>query len=126
MFDYRDREESGRASAPGRLDLDVSAAAAELRRSGVRKVMLLGAYAGGALSVVAAARLGGSVLLVAAREDRFVPLKQQEELLRVLGSPDKRLVVLPYSLGGWDILNLSSLADRTIGLILRFVHRVTR
>jgi pimeloyl-ACP methyl ester carboxylesterase len=162
VFDYRDREESGRASAPGRLDLDVSAGVAELRRSGARKVVLLGAYAGGALSIVAAARLGGSVagvvgistaprkgefvngpysgpgaldvaprlrvpvLLVAASGDRFVPLKRQRELLRLLGSPGKQLVVLPYGLGGWDILNLSSLADRTIDMIVRFVHRVSR
>jgi dienelactone hydrolase len=55
VFDYRGHGESEAGSDPGRLDLDVVAAARQLERGGVHTVSVLGAYAGGALGLVAAA-----------------------------------------------------------------------
>ncbi|MFL5799179.1 MAG: hypothetical protein ACJ77A_14765 [Actinomycetota bacterium] len=55
VFDYRDRGESGSGgSNPGRLDLDVAAAAAALHRGGSRCLALAGSYGGVAAALVAA------------------------------------------------------------------------
>jgi hypothetical protein len=55
VFDYRDRGESGSGgSNPGRLDLDVAAAAGALLRQGSRCVALAGSYGGAAAAIVAA------------------------------------------------------------------------
>jgi dienelactone hydrolase len=55
VFDYRDRGESGPGeSNPGRLDLDVIAAAQKLLRSGTRCVVFAGSYGGAAAAIVAA------------------------------------------------------------------------
>ncbi len=55
VFDYRDRGESGPGgSNPGRLDLDVAAAADALRRGGARCLALAGSYGGAAAAIVAA------------------------------------------------------------------------
>jgi hypothetical protein len=49
VFDWRDRGDSGTSGAnPGRLDRDVAAAAAALRRQGSRCVALVGSYGGAA------------------------------------------------------------------------------
>jgi alpha-beta hydrolase superfamily lysophospholipase len=53
LFDYRGRGESAQGAAPGRLDLDVSGAVAELRALGVTHVVLFGSYGGVAAAVVA-------------------------------------------------------------------------
>jgi hypothetical protein len=53
-FDYRDHENSARSAAPGRLDLDVVGAAAELRKAGSDRILLFGSYAGVAASILAA------------------------------------------------------------------------
>jgi pimeloyl-ACP methyl ester carboxylesterase len=55
VFDYRDRGQSGSGgSHPGRLDLDVVAAAKELRHLGTGCVVLAGSYGGVAASILAA------------------------------------------------------------------------
>lgn len=55
VFDYRDRGESGSGgSKPGRLDLDVAAAADLLIRQGSPCVALAGSYGGAAAAIVAA------------------------------------------------------------------------
>jgi pimeloyl-ACP methyl ester carboxylesterase len=56
-FDYRDHGLSDRSEAPGRLDLDVAGAVAELRSRGAARVILLGSYAGVAAAVVAATEI---------------------------------------------------------------------
>ena len=54
-FDYRGHGDSATAdSAPGRLDLDVAGASAELRSLGSTRIALLGSYAGSAACIVAA------------------------------------------------------------------------
>lgn len=58
VFDYRGHGESADAGGqPGRLDLDVAAAVADLRDRGATRVALLGSYAGAAACVVAAVRI---------------------------------------------------------------------
>jgi pimeloyl-ACP methyl ester carboxylesterase len=54
VFDYRGRGESEPGRHPTRLDLDVVAAAKEIARRGARTVVVLGAYAGASLALVAA------------------------------------------------------------------------
>ncbi len=55
VFDWRDRGSSGSSGTnPGRLDRDVEAAAAALRRQGARCVVLAGSYGGAAAAIVAA------------------------------------------------------------------------
>jgi pimeloyl-ACP methyl ester carboxylesterase len=55
VFDYRDRGQSGSGgSHPGRLDLDVVAAAEKLRHLGAGCVVLAGSYGGVAASILAA------------------------------------------------------------------------
>ena len=66
----------------------------------------------------------GPVLLLAVRTDGFVTLKTQRQLIRKLGSAEKRLVVLPSGGAGWDLFNLSPFADRALRLTVRFVKRV--
>jgi len=61
VFDYRGHGESEIGSDPGRLDLDVAGAAAELRRLGVARVLLVGSYAGVAATVVASTKISPAV-----------------------------------------------------------------
>ena len=61
VFDYRDHEDSDTSVDPGRLDRDVAGAVAELRSRGVRRVVLLGSYAGVAAAVVAATEIRPAV-----------------------------------------------------------------
>ena len=77
VFDYRGHGESDAGSDPGRLDLDVAGAAAELRRLGSDRVVLVGFYAGGAVALVASTRIEPAVAGVvavsaAARRGQFV------------------------------------------------------
>ena len=65
VFDYRDRGESGSSgSNPGRLDLDVNAAADALRRQGAQCVAVAGSYGGAAAAIVAAATMHPSPFAV--------------------------------------------------------------
>jgi hypothetical protein len=61
VFDYRGHGESEPGSDPGRLDLDVAGATAELRRQGADRVVVMGFYAGGAVALVASTRIQPAV-----------------------------------------------------------------
>jgi pimeloyl-ACP methyl ester carboxylesterase len=66
VFDYRGHGESEAGPDRGRLDLDVEGAAAELRRLGANRVVVLGFYAGGAVALVASLRIDPPVSAVVA------------------------------------------------------------
>ena len=65
VFDYRGHGESDPGRHPGRLDLDIRAAVAELQRAGARRVVVMGAYAGGALALAASGEGGSEIAGVA-------------------------------------------------------------
>jgi dienelactone hydrolase len=64
VFDYRDRGGSGASEDRGRLDLDVSAAADEVRSEGSSRIVLMGSYAGAAAALVAATEIQPTVAAV--------------------------------------------------------------
>jgi pimeloyl-ACP methyl ester carboxylesterase len=68
LFDARDAGKSAYVSFPqsDQLDRDVVGAARELRRRGARKLLLMGASAGGTATLTAAPKLGAAVAGVAA------------------------------------------------------------
>jgi pimeloyl-ACP methyl ester carboxylesterase len=58
-------------------------------------------------ALTAAPGLRMPVLYVTLRNDRFVPLAEVRHLLRVTGSNDKQLVVVPSGVIGWGLLDVS-------------------
>jgi pimeloyl-ACP methyl ester carboxylesterase len=92
LFDFRGFGESERPSGrrAGRVELDVAAAAAELRRLGARSVILVGASFGGAAVLVAAPMLRPSPAGV-------VSLSGEADLRPILGSsyPLNALAAVP-------------------------------
>jgi len=77
VFDYRGHGESEAGADRGRLDLDVVAAAGELRRLGSDSVFLMGFYAGGAVALVASTEIdpalsGVVAVSAAARHGQYV------------------------------------------------------
>jgi hypothetical protein len=159
VFDYRDRGESGPGgSNPGRLDLDVAAAAEALRRDGTGCLALAGSYGGAAAAIVAATtmhpppfavlgfdpaairgqyiegpfgpvgaldaapKLRMPALYVTLSDDRFVPLSEVRRLMRVTGSRQKDLVVVPSGLIGWGLLDLGASSGRVQRAVFPFLR----
>ncbi len=158
VFDYRDRGESGSGgSNPGRLDLDVAAAADLLIREGSRCVALAGSYSGAAAAIVAATSMRPPpvalvgldpaaqrgqyiegpfdpvgalaaasdlripVLYVTLRTDQFVPLQEVRRLLRATGSAVKDLVLVPFGLNSWAMLDSSPSSPRIQRAVFSFL-----
>lgn len=133
-----------------RLDWDVEAAAAEVRRLGATKVFLVGASAGGAAVLVAGAplspepagiislsgetslppsldalenarKLKAPLLLLVARQDLYVNVLDYQALKREAGSRDKRLAVYNGAWHGWDLLYKAPYRSKVDALVLGFL-----
>ena len=149
-FDFR-----GSGSSPAqfaaratRNDLDVVAAAAELRRLGAKKVFLVGGSLGGAAVLAAAPEadprpagvisLSGEpqllgalqaaptieapLLVLIARNDGYSSVADNRSLVAAAASSDKRLVVYPEDWHGWDLLYHAPYKDRVNALVLDFLR----
>ena len=145
VFDMRGYGASSGA-ANVRPDRDVASAAAELRRRGVRRVVLVGASMGGT-GVVAAApgirpavsgvvdlsgpvgfggvnalvtakRLTAPALFVAGRDDGDFA-SATRALYRAAASKDKQLVIASTSWHGVDLVSLPPVKKRVLGFIRR-------
>lgn len=145
VFDMRGYGASSGA-ANVRPDRDVAAAAAELRRRGARRVILVGASMGGT-GVVAAApgirpavrgvvdlsgplgfggvnalpaarKLTAAALFVAGRDDGDFA-SATRALYRAAASRDKQLVVVPTSWHGVDLVALPAVKKRVLDFIAR-------
>jgi alpha-beta hydrolase superfamily lysophospholipase len=155
VFDLRGSgaSESARRFADyKRLDWDVEAAAAEVRRLGAKKVFLVGASAGGAAVLVAGASvapapagiislsgetslppsldalktarsLTAPLLLLVARQDIYVNVLDYEALKRAAGSHDKRLAVYSGAWHGWDLLYKAPYRSKVDELVLGFLRK---
>ena len=150
-FDFR-----GSGSSPARFgaeatkyDLDVEAAAAELRRRGAKKVFLVGGSLGGAAVMAAspavdpqpagvvslsgepqlldatnaAARMKAPLLVLIARHDRFASVADNRKLVEEAGSADKQLAVYPGDWHGWDLLYHAPYRARVNDLVLAFLRK---
>jgi pimeloyl-ACP methyl ester carboxylesterase len=139
------------ASAPYRAyDRDLAAIVARARADGAKRVFLLGASYGGALSLTYAPRLrvdavvslSGEtdlpsasanplrsaphvkvpVLLVGSRHDRYLPVRDALTLLHRLAPKDKRTAFYPGGWHGWDIVENAPYAPAARALIARWLH----
>jgi len=149
-FDFR-----GSGSSPPqfaakavRYDLDVEAAAKELRRLGARKVFLAGASIGGAAVMAASPSVDpqpagilsfsgepelldamGSahatkapLLVMLARHDGYTSVVSEGRFVRAASSPDKELKVYPGDWHGWDLLYHAPYRARVNALVLDFLR----
>jgi alpha-beta hydrolase superfamily lysophospholipase len=155
VFDLRGGGFSQSAERPvdsGRYDWDVEAAAAEARHLGAKKVFLVGASAGGAAVLVAAAavspepagvislsgetnlstnldamraapNLRAPLLLLVARRDRYVAVEDYRKLETAAASKDKRLAVYSGDWHGWDLLYKAPFKSRVNALVLGFLKK---
>lgn len=131
-----------------RNDLDVVAAAAELRRLGAKKVFLVGGSFGGAAvlaaapevdpqpagvislsgepqllgAMQAAPKIEAPLLVLIARSDGYSSVADNRRLVRAAGSKNKRLVVYPEDWHGWDLLYHAPYKSRVNALVFDFLR----
>jgi alpha-beta hydrolase superfamily lysophospholipase len=153
VFDARGRGSSSASRSPSRrfrVDLDVSAAAREMRRRGARSVVLAGGSFGAMASIAAggsvrppvdgvvpvspgvtfrgldaeaaARRLNVPTLFVVAQEDAGFP-DAARTLYEATATPDKRLLVVAGFGHGSDVLALS---DEARAAVDRFIDDHSR
>jgi alpha-beta hydrolase superfamily lysophospholipase len=152
MFDFRGNGHSelvdGRKAL--RLDQDLDAAVKRARRSGARRVFLIGASLGGAaavqngasLPVTGIVSLSGTriwpgfginhyaslphlrvpFLYVGSTNDSAAPEKEARDMYRRVGSKDKRIVLYRGSLHGTAFLDEAPFARRARALIMQWLH----
>jgi alpha-beta hydrolase superfamily lysophospholipase len=148
-FDFRGDGESGASARhPTALGRDLAAAVAQARRDGGRRVFLVGASMGGAaavnngagLRVAGVISLSGTVLwpgfgvnvpgaraltapflYLGSRDDWRAPVRQALAIFHRVRSPDKRIVLYPGSLHGWDLVQAAPFAARARALILAWI-----
>jgi pimeloyl-ACP methyl ester carboxylesterase len=152
-FDFAGFGDSQHGPADGRVDTDVVAAAAELRRRGTDRIVLVGSSMGGTAVLSAAARIrppvagvvslsgpstfGGvdaraamarlrvPVLLVVAADDHPF-LEQARELRDAARAGDKRLLVIPGGGHGTSLLEFGEDAPRVRAAVQGFIAEQTR
>jgi pimeloyl-ACP methyl ester carboxylesterase len=145
VFDMRGYGASTGA-ANVRPDRDVAAAAAELRRRGAKRVVLVGASMGGTgvvaaapgirpavagvvdlsgpvgfggvNALVAAKKLKAPALFVAGRDDGDFA-SATRALYKAAASKDKQLVIAPTSWHGVDLVSLPAVKRRVVDFIIR-------
>jgi dienelactone hydrolase len=150
-FDFR-----GSGSSPAqfaakatRNDLDVVAAASELRRLGAKKVFLVGGSLGGAAVLAAAPevdprptgvislsgepqllgamraapKIEAPLLVLIARSDGYSSVADNRRLVDAAASSDKRLVVYPEDWHGWDLLYHAPYKARVNALVFDFLRQ---
>jgi alpha-beta hydrolase superfamily lysophospholipase len=152
-FDFRGLGASDSAKAyadAGRYELDVEAAAAEVRRLGAKEVFLAGASAGGTAVLAAGAsvspepagiisfsgetyfsdnldalktapKLSAPLLLLVARHDRYVTVGDYRKLERKAASEDKRLAAYSGAWHGYDLLYSAPYKSQVNQLVLDFL-----
>lgn len=138
------------ARAPYRAyDRDLEAVVARARDDGARRVFLMGASYGGALSVtyaprlrldgvislsgeiylpsssanalLSAPRLRAPLLIVGSRHDHWLPVRDALTLLRRAGSKDKRTAFYPGGWHGWSIVETAPYVAGARALILAWI-----
>jgi pimeloyl-ACP methyl ester carboxylesterase len=152
-FDFAGFGDSQHGPADSRVDTDVVAAAAELRRRGVDRIVLVGSSMGGTAVLSAATRIrppvagvvslsgpstfGGvdamaamrrlrvPLLLVAAADDHPF-LEQARELRDAARVRDKRLLVIPGGGHGTSLLEFGEDAPRVRAAVQGFIAQQTR
>ena len=139
-FDFRNTGLSGRTARP-RLDLDVAAASAELRRRGATRVFVVGASEGGYVAVDAGARLRpqpagvvdisgpgdarklhAPLLVITAESDPFLDAAGARKLVREAGSTSKRAAIFPGSWHGISLLTSAPYRARVSATLLAFLR----
>jgi pimeloyl-ACP methyl ester carboxylesterase len=153
LFDFAGFGDSQHGPADGRVDTDVVAAAAELRRRGTDRIVLVGSSMGGTAVLSAATRIrppvagvvslsgpstfGGvdamaamrrlrvPLLLVAAADDHPF-LEHARELRDAARVRDKRLLVIPGGGHGTSLLEFGEDAPRVRAAVQGFIAEQTR
>jgi dienelactone hydrolase len=136
-------------NAPVRYDLDVVGAVRELHRLGTTHVVAVGASLGGAAVLAAGPeltriasglidvsgepelagadaalpRLRLPLLVVGSRGDPLADAKTSREVLAAARSRDKRLLLYPGPLHGWDIVDVAPTAVRARAAVLAWLRR---
>jgi pimeloyl-ACP methyl ester carboxylesterase len=152
-FDFAGFGDSEHGPADGRVDTDVVAATAQLRRRGADRIVLIGSSMGGTAVLSAATRIrppvagvvslsgasgfGGveaeaamtrlrvPVLFVVAADDQ--PFTEQARLMhRAARVRDKRLLVVPGGGHGTGMLEFGADAPRVRAAVRRFIADRTR
>jgi alpha-beta hydrolase superfamily lysophospholipase len=131
-------------------DRDLAAMVARARSDGAKRVFLMGASYGGAVSLTyapalkvdgvvslsgetylpsaqanalrSAPRLRVPLLIVGTRHDRYLPVKDALTLLRRAGTKDKRTALYPGGWHGWDIVENAPYAAGVRTLIAGWIR----
>ena len=150
-FDFRGSGSSPPqfAARATRYDLDVKAAADELRRLGAKKVFLAGASIGGAAvmagspsvdpqpagvlsfsgepelldAMASAPKTRAPLLVLLARNDGYTSVASERRFVRAAASTDKQLEVYPEDWHGWDLLYLAPYKARVNALVFDFLRK---
>jgi pimeloyl-ACP methyl ester carboxylesterase len=138
-------------SAPARAyDRDLAAVVARARVDGAKRVFLMGASYGGAVSLTyaprlpidgvislsgetylpsrganplaSAPRLKVPLLIVGSRHDRYLPVKSALTLLRHTAAKDKRTAFYPGGFHGWSIVETAPYAASARALIAGWIR----
>ena len=139
------------AGPPARAyDRDLAAMVARARADGAKRVFLMGASYGGAVSLtyaprlpidgvislsgetylpsqranplVSAPRLKVPLLIVGSRHDRYLPIKSAVALLRRTAAKDKRTAFYPGGWHGWTIVETAPYASSARALIAAWIR----
>ena len=152
-FDYRGTGDSPvqRGRSPFAYGRDLTAAVAQLRADGAKKVAVVGASFGGAVAMTyasgvdavvslsgetalpqyhldpldAVSHLHAPLLIVGSRNDTYLPIAGARELLHRAGSSAKRLVLYPGSWHGWQIVEDAPYARRARAVVLAWLRSKT-
>lgn len=132
------------------LGPDLQAAVDAAHADGAKKVFVMGASFGGAAAITyghtlhgvdgivnlsgelnlpgrsldtfaAAPKLRVPLLIVAGRDDPYLDANAAGTLLRAAGSSDKKLIVVPGSYHGWDLLDLAPRRGQLWSRILAWI-----
>jgi pimeloyl-ACP methyl ester carboxylesterase len=149
-FDFRDNGRSDRAAkSPFALGRDLAAAVRQARNEGAKRVFIVGASMGGAaavqngagLPVAGLVSLSGTrlwpgyginepgpgalrapFLYVGSKSDWRAPTAAVRSIFDRVGSSDKRQVLYPGSLHGWQLVQDAPFAVSARALILRWIR----
>jgi dienelactone hydrolase len=149
-FDFRGSGESSASSKhPTALGRDLTAAVSRASNGGARDVFLIGASMGGAsavnngggLPLAGVVSLSGTVLwpgfgvnepgpralrvpflYLGSRTDWRAPVKQAKTIFHHVRSTDKRMLLYPGSLHGWDLVQSARFAAKVRAIILAWIR----
>ncbi len=152
-FDYRGTGDSPvqRGRPPFAYGRDLTAAVAQLRADGAKRVAVVGASFGGAVAMTyasgveavvslsgetalpqfhvdplhAVSHLHAPLLIVGSRNDAYLPIAGARELLHRAGSSAKRLVLYPSSWHGWQIVENAPYARTARAVVLAWLRTKT-